>query len=129
MREIKFRAWDKKLKIMKTIFLVNSKGVFIDISIGKHRQHVNNHVVLMQYTGLKDKNGKEIYEGDIITSPECKHPYQVIYCYGSFDINWPKCCKHCAKGDASHGSLYEMLAFDEGTEVIGNIYENPELLQ
>lgn len=54
MREIKFRAWSEKHKQMYT-----GIGPFIDQSSG-----VSDHMPLMRYTGLKDKNGKEIYESD-----------------------------------------------------------------
>lgn len=88
-------------------------------------------IVLMQYTGLKDKNGKEIYEGDIVTcnggyetiegsSGECEHPRLVEHSKeGTLQI--VASCKHCL----SDTPLYE---FDLN-EVIGNIYENSELLK
>ena len=132
MEEIKFRAWDKLFKEMFDVPMLSNKAVFHATPQLKSVMPNGvplNQVELMQYTGLKDKNGKEIYEGDIVKDKGDGHPYQVIFCYGSFDINWPHCCNHCAKGDASHGSLYEYLAFGEGAEVIGNIYENPGLLE
>ena len=132
MREIKFRVFfydggsDYSTGEMFTGDAAAGED-FIEWSKGGELKPTDECSILMQYTGLFDKNGKEIYEGDILSGKN--HPYQVIFCYGSFDINWPPCCNHCAKGDASHGSLYEYLACEEGMEVIGNLYENPELMK
>lgn len=104
MREIKFRAWMKESKSM--IFLTAT--AFGDL--------VDNHKTgfeIMQYTGLKDKNVKEIYEGDILKNEDgvsvvyfddgSFYPYNVVY-GDTIDYCW---------------ELYE---------VIGNKFENPELL-
>lgn len=76
-----------------------------------------------QYTGLKDKNGKEIYEGDIIEKtyysyhqPECSELFEIKYEGLSFHF------EHI-KGNTFH------LPFTEDIEVIGNIHDNPELLE
>ncbi len=107
MREIKFRAWDKAEKTMKYF----DYGIFNRIPFG-----LEDLSELMQYTGLKDKNGTEIYEGDI-----------VHYCGGEY---WYGCWEY--EGAITiKNMVYDcfMLAEHEFIEVIENIYENPELLK
>ena len=117
MRKIKFRAWDNELKRMCRKVYVGSEGW--------HGEYWENEVmvlcfsddndagnVLMQFTGLHDKNGKEIWEGDIIRNFIYKNIKTAkipdIYVYKFNDEEF------------TDGSKYEVL---------GNIYENPELLK
>jgi uncharacterized phage protein (TIGR01671 family) len=120
-REIKFRAWDKDEKFM--VFQIAGLSECIDVF--KFNEWLNSSVyVLMQYTGLKDKNGKEIYEGDIL----------------QMDIQW----WHKDWSSGKEDKKIKTVGFDMGVglfhcgdwsvdneyvEVIGNIYENPELLE
>ena len=132
MREIKFRAWDKKDKRMIVDkqdcipLIVTNKSVFkLDPTSEKHRWiEINtNRFELMQSTGLKDKNGKEIYEGDIVktTSNELIGKFKhKIYKIEFKEIN-------CVAGAKYIGFDFQFNV-DE-IEVIGNIYENPELLE
>jgi len=129
MREIKFRAWDKKFNIMcytfPNLFYINLKGQVINTSVGD----VSEDWVLQKYTGLKDKNGKEIYEGDIISLRICKlskielgrtMKAQVAY----FELKAAFGLKEAIR------YFSNMLSIERRTiEVLGNIYENPELLK
>ena len=156
MREIKFRAWDVKNNKMSktfTFFDIESDGgygciynakIFIDTT----SEIVVNELldiakyILMQFTGVKDKNGKEIYEGDIINQYGYKAPGIVrfgTYIRKDFS-NHDRQVQH-------HGWYFEPIPFtdkyditwnnnilslvedkDRGFEVIGNIYEDKHLL-
>jgi len=132
MRKIKFRAWDNRehLKKMFTDFLVSNDGVFfVNVCLG----HIstpftinNKDVVIMQYTGLKDKDGTEIFEGDIIEAVGGKSG--MLYCGA---VTW---MKNTARFSALiEGELVATILvtgrMQEGlAKVVGNIYENPELL-
>ena len=121
-REIKFRAWVKKERKM-----VNVETLFIGINrlcFGNSKTEDLffrdfEEVELMQYTGLKDKNGKEIYEGDIVILNDAEEENRCVvkYKYGSYIL--------------VDGDLRENLSNveDKFLEVIGNIYENKNLLE
>jgi len=113
MRAIKFRGWNKKEKKMyqMEIFSVNNPGV-----------------EFLQFTGLIDKTGKEIYEGDIVTSTHA----DIVPSY-TWTVSW-KDAGFYPFNDADeqgHGELrwYGVREHLETFEIIGNIYENPELLR
>lgn len=131
MREIKFRAWDKKGKQMvnhieKLLFTNDCLDTLVsaydlEVKDGQNSGIYNRkfeHIELMQFTGLKDKNGKEIYEGDIIQYdflPEGgDQRAEVVYEGRSF----------CLKNG---GNSY--MPHQDRMEIIGNIYKNPELLK
>ncbi len=133
MREIKFRAWFPGVKKMcqfsgpRLMAEIGVYGLFFPVEertifIGR-----NIEFELMQYTGLKDKDGKEIYEGDILRfyDGEVK-PWiaEVAFVGVSFSAVNRKCCLVCAKLEGCIGSIDELGEL----EVIGNIFENPELL-
>ncbi len=114
MREIKFRAWNKTAKTMGDSFTLQTAIRPIDIC---NRFPVfTDDVIYMEYTGLKDKNEKEICEGDIL-------------CNGiiGFDRG-----RFCGMYFDSNGNIEESweddLYLQKDLEVMGNIYENPELL-
>ena len=146
MREIKFRLWCKDLEEMTEIekmgFENNQLWYIRCIDHDKEETYFpeNDDHVLMQYTNLKDKNSTEIYEGDIV---KIKHTYEyptmegyerdwtttigeVAYVHAGFDIKRiSKDGIEVWQGITAMECLTDMLS---EWEVIGNIYENPELL-
>lgn len=125
-REIKFRAWDERNKIMHFDFEFIRSGVESNdwivfksdkqtLEQGKvlDNPYFQQQLKIMQYTGLHDKNGKEIYEGDIVAIP--KRKYEVKY-----DNQ-----RGCWYGEQANGDS-NYISWDK-FEVIGNIYENLDL--
>lgn len=120
-REIKFRVWNEKIKEMETgITLFNFCSHCID-----------ENMTFMQYTGLKDKNGKEVYDGDIVR--HCfKGIMEVYWCdelywdgWGSSHPGFYLRNKYLNKGELQHSVHF----ISRDIKIIGNIYENPELLE
>lgn len=118
MREIKFRAWIEEYKKFNYYYLL----MINDIKALAEMDW--NYEDLMQYTGLKDKNGKEIYEGDIVEYVEhhsleldCQQVFVVAFANGGFFLS------------SLEDGEYDDDINISPVEVIGNKYENPELLK
>lgn len=117
MREIKFRAWDKRIGWW-------AKGPDLVIHCTGKLLNVPPNIVLQQWTGLKDRTGRDIYEGDIVL---INHPYDRT---GDFtnargEVFW---WEEEGGWYHSNGNGRPPKRMWEYVEVVGNIYEHPELL-
>lgn len=121
--EIKFRAWDKKSKKwLKECWIslygypiINIRSEHMGADLPEIREDI---VELTQFTGLTDKNGKEIYEGDLVGEKD-------FY----FEVTWDRGAFHIGNSQTLIEWLDSRSRKGFGTEVLGNIYENPELLR
>lgn len=126
-REIKFRAWRPKSVFREWHFLsdkewytraITEDGVVMEIG-DMVLQDMSEGIELSQFTGLLDKNWKEIYEGDVVTIEWWRWNMRVTWLIdGSFHIT------HVKKDEF----LLRVSFLKNGCKIIGNIYENPELL-
>lgn len=135
MREIKFMAWHKEKKILREVLEISFSGGYVILagfgSFGEIEAPIRD-VELMQYTGLKDQNGKKIYEGYIVRfypqaprSEELPNPRygemgEIFFDIGSFAVR---------PIDREREVLEFFLNELGDWVVVGNIYENKELLK
>jgi uncharacterized phage protein (TIGR01671 family) len=141
MRTIKFRAWDKEEKrIWEDVESVGfyrrdvKKKGFCGATVtrddGIPQFHEEHRLVLMQYTGLKDKNGKEIYEGDILRFRSNLLKRQNGLCIGLVKYDEELASYFLTKANYEGKSMEDYSLYSQfNYEVIGNIYENKELLE
>ena len=125
MREIKFRAWVRRLDKMCNVTGIDFERN--EINILRPGWHMSewlrrDQVELMQYTGLKDNNGREVYEGDVLDIGLQNQDGKPVVAPVSYE-------KYIAGYVLDNGGNGIWQRLDEDCEVIGNIYENPELLK
>lgn len=154
MEEIKFRGYDVESKCWRYGYYMQKNDTILCVATPEQREANEHHLILYsgfcdwnmqlpyyqsevdkkslgQYIGLKDKTGKEIYKGDIV-----KTPYGIgSVKYGEY--GYSACDEYCCERygwyvDIQYSNYTTNTGYDlinhKGTEVIGNIYENPELL-
>jgi uncharacterized phage protein (TIGR01671 family) len=151
MREIKFKVWDNETKTMQRVGAIDWDSEFKVITCNTPTDKLymcdmcgNKDFVLLQFTGLLDKNGKEIYEGDIIIYQDYIGKYSGIVNLGAWEQDgsgdeycsvsclgfFIKRLNGCDGEDylPSHKATVSILG-KETLEVIGNIYESKELTE
>lgn len=115
MREIKFRAWDKRLKKWCDTAIIgirlDGQAISTDWLV-----HDLNDLILTQYTGVEGLRNTPIYDGDIVKDRMSKKIYKVVF---------QKLCWRLGSGGELLGNY---ATPEEDLEVLGNLYENPELL-
>lgn len=140
MRELKVRAWHKPYKQMCQVesLRFDGNGVYTAVLIEEpfyDRKLVEaDEIVIEQFTGLKDRNGTDIYEGDIIQFEFWNEKYyrQIAYnsaiaSYEAITVASPTSKKLRQKAKYSFSELYKISS--KGFKVVGNIHENPELVE
>lgn len=123
MREIKFRAWvkdGKEIVDVEEIDFMNKVINYIYNDYKNNEQEIIGayfeDIELLEYSGLKDMKGKEIYEGDILFESFSEEYFKVVFENGSF------------RAEVDEYSL-DLEDYAHICEVVGNIYENPELME
>lgn len=120
MREFKFRAWDRETKQMFIVFTLEfPKKHVVYCFKGSTFIRLKYNSPIMQWTSLQDKNGKDIYEGDIVNLEN--ELFRIVFKHGSFNLEDKKITKIY--------SIDEFSYRPDIVEVMGNIFENKELLE
>ncbi len=130
-RVIKFRVWDKHFKTLYypnaawSFQIHNNGNIFYQTGVDKE-----DNYIIQQFTGLKDKKGKEIYEGDIIVNKTKKNPWPagpVVWDGYGWAIRQENPVPIGLADDWSLPAHKNKMRFSQ-LEIIGNIFENPELI-
>ena len=127
-RVLKFRIWDKPNKCFSTATIFTIQKLY----------PINPHnFVVQQFTGLLDKNNKEIYEGDIIKVSELHQSQQagpgkrqILQTFDKAIVTWKNGSYYYSPiRNVGHNIPHQLLFYGYEKEIIGNIFENPELIK
>ncbi|MCE2322780.1 YopX family protein [Streptococcus thermophilus] len=127
---LKFRAWDLEYEKMVGVDIINLEDGKLDfIGDGITYFRKAKDIELMQSTGLTDKNGKEIFEGDVVTDGQTVGDIKHHQTYGFYMIDDKGIERWFSDGNCIEDFEEDAETVSEILEIIGNIYENPELLE
>lgn len=129
----KFRAWDGsslcRMYSPEEVMVGNGDIWIFDEDSEGNEWIVNNDLSLMQSTGLKDKNDKEIFEGDVVTDGHTAGDIKHHTIYGFYMVDDKGVERWFSDGNCIEDFEEDAKNVSEILEIIGNIYENPELLE
>jgi len=141
-RQLKFRIWDKKNNMFIYVWYASHKRLAISLNglvySGMYDDVLpENDYTIQQYTGLKDRDGKDIYEGDIIEHTFSKTTDDETSIHFGSKLNGSvSFCNHlCAyiltiiSDDRHNGDTFQLMNHAPSKKIIGNVFENPELLK
>jgi hypothetical protein len=117
-REIKFRTWNSVTKEMEQVTQINLKNHYVQTTFNKigYSYGQPDDVIVEQYTGLRDANGRDIYENDLVSLDPDDDPYKVIFGEGKFEI-------------VGNGLNYDLGEEYMDCEVVGNAHTDGQLLE
>ena len=124
MKELKFRVWEERENAYDTwSYILDDSGNLFRNAYGALIECDKKDYIIEQYTGLKDKNGKEIYEGDIVLDYYDRDDV--------FIVEWDKDTASFILTDTEHilNVSFDIFCPDKYLEIIGNIHENKEPLE
>ena len=129
MRELEFRVWEEREKEYDTwSYILDDSGNLFRNAYGALIECDKKDYIIEQYTGLKDKNGQKIYEGDIVTF--------LVECFNNVTLgfeseDWHTAVVEWNQDDACYSFMVRDVPFSVRyeAEVIGNIHKQPELLE
>lgn len=129
-RQYKFRAWDKKdFKIRKVLGMsFEHDTISVKLNDEEYLQDDASRFELMQYTGLKDKNGTEIYEGDILYVDQIGTVDRYLPNKKNIGVRYDESDTSFVY-DEDNGMVIGLFTLQDELKIVGNIYENPELLE